>query len=55
MLCFVVANNASAKNKAKYVFYLITDGTGINTVLATEMYRAAKEGRIGRTAVPTIF
>ena len=53
MLCFVVANNASAKNKAKYVFYLITDGTGINTVLATEMYRAAKEGRIGR--VPCVM
>ena len=34
--------------KAKYVFYFITDGTGVNTVLATEMYRAELEGRIGR-------
>ncbi|MDY5878007.1 MAG: alkaline phosphatase [Prevotella sp.] len=34
--------------KAKYVFYFITDGTGVNTVLAAEMYRAELEGRIGR-------
>ncbi|MGM9713157.1 MAG: alkaline phosphatase [Prevotella sp.] len=38
----------AAGKQAKYVFYFITDGTGVNTVLATEMYRAELEGRIGR-------
>ena len=32
--------------QAHYVFYFITDGTGVNTGLATEMYRAELEGRI---------
>ncbi len=32
----------------KYVFYFILDGTGINTVLATEMYHAELQGYIGR-------
>lgn len=34
--------------KAKYVFYFITDGTGVNTVQGTEYYLAQKEGVIGR-------
>lgn len=34
--------------KAKYVFYFITDGTGINTVLGTEMMNAEIKGYIGR-------
>ena len=33
--------------KAKYVFYFIGDGMGINHVNGTEMYGAALEGRIG--------
>lgn len=34
--------------KAKYVIYLITDGTGINTVLGTEMMNAEVKGYFGR-------
>lgn len=32
----------------KYIFYMIGDGMGQNQVLATEMYLAELEGRIGR-------
>jgi alkaline phosphatase len=32
---------------AKYVFYFIGDGMGVNQVNGTEMYLAEKEGRIG--------
>lgn len=35
--------------KAKYVFYFIGDGMGVNQVNATEMYLGALEGRIGIT------
>ncbi len=33
--------------KAKYVFYFIGDGMGVNQVIGTEMYLAELEGRIG--------
>lgn len=33
--------------QAKYVFYFIGDGMGVNQVNGTEMYRAALQGRIG--------
>ncbi|MBO4984357.1 MAG: alkaline phosphatase [Bacteroides sp.] len=33
--------------QAKYVFYFIGDGMGVNQVNATEMYLAEKQGRIG--------
>lgn len=33
--------------QAKYVFYFIGDGMGVNQVNATEMYMAANQGRIG--------
>lgn len=33
--------------KAKYVFYFIGDGMGVNQVNGTEMYLAEKKGRIG--------
>ncbi|NDV57255.1 alkaline phosphatase [Bacteroides sp. 519] len=37
-----------AQGKAKYVFYFIGDGMGVNQVNVTEMYRAdAEENRIG--------
>lgn len=39
--------------KAKYVFYFIGDGMGINHVNGAEMYNAAVEGRIG--IVPLCF
>lgn len=35
------------EKKAKYVFYFIGDGMGVNQVNGTEMYLAEKEGRIG--------
>lgn len=35
------------EKKAKYVFYFIGDGMGVNQVNGTEMYRAEIEGRIG--------
>ena len=35
--------------QAKYVFFFIGDGMGPHQVLATEMYLAELEGRIGRT------
>lgn len=34
--------------QAKYIFYFIGDGMGTNQILATEMYLAELEGRIGR-------
>lgn len=37
--------------KAKYVFYFIGDGMGVNQVNGTEMYLAEKEGRIGVKAL----
>ena len=36
-----------AEGKAKYVFYFIGDGMGVNQVNGTETYMAAVEGRIG--------
>ncbi|MDR1004137.1 MAG: alkaline phosphatase [Prevotellaceae bacterium] len=38
---------ATYAQQAKYVFYFIGDGMGVNQVNATEMYLAACEGRIG--------
>lgn len=42
VLITVVANG-----QAKYVFYFIGDGMGVNQVNGTEMYLAEKQGRIG--------
>lgn len=39
--------NAGNEKKAKYVFYFIGDGMGVNQVNGTEMYLAEKEGVIG--------
>lgn len=38
-----------AQGKAKYVFYFIGDGMGVNQINGTETYLAALEGRIGIT------
>ena len=32
--------------QAKYVFYFIGDGMGVNQVLGTEMYRGELEGKL---------
>lgn len=45
LLLFVVS--MAHAQKAKYVFYFIGDGMGVNQVNATEMYLAEQEGRIG--------
>ncbi len=42
---------SSQEKKAKYVFYFIGDGMGVNQVNGTEMYLAEKEGRIGVKAL----
>jgi alkaline phosphatase len=39
--------------QAKYVFYFIGDGMGVNQVLATQMYRSELKGEIGVT--PLLF
>ena len=46
LLC-IQACRPAEEPKARYVFYFIGDGMGINQVLGTEMYRAEKEGYIG--------
>lgn len=52
-LAFVWAVAALAQGQAKYVFYFIGDGMGVNQVNGTETYLAALEGRIGVT--PLLF
>ena len=45
----VIALAALAEGRAKYVFYFIGDGMGVNQVNAAETYLGALEGRIGIT------
>ncbi|MBR2034458.1 MAG: hypothetical protein IJ984_00245, partial [Prevotella sp.] len=52
-ICAICAFALSTETKAegkqpKYVFYLITDGTGVNTLLGAEMMQAELHGFIGR-------
>lgn len=47
LLFFVLLTGAMNAQQAKYVFYFIGDGMGVNQVNATEMYLAEQEGRIG--------
>ncbi len=55
LLLFVCISSAVlAQGKAKYVFYFIGDGMGVNQVNTTEVYRAdAQENRIG--IIPLAF
>ncbi|MBR2862650.1 MAG: alkaline phosphatase [Bacteroidaceae bacterium] len=46
-MVFFLALAAYAEGKAKYVFYFIGDGMGVNQVNLTETYLAAIQGRIG--------
>ncbi|KAA6309373.1 Alkaline phosphatase, partial [termite gut metagenome] len=43
----ILAGALSAQGKAKYVFFFIGDGMGMNQVNGTEMYLAEKAGYIG--------
>ena len=43
----MLALSIMAQGKAKYVFYFIGDGMGVNQVNGAETYLAALEGRIG--------
>ena len=52
VLLILVAVSAWSQ-QAKYVFYFIGDGMGVNQVNGTEAYRAELEGRIGIT--PLLF
>ncbi len=47
LFLLVTQLSALADGKAKYVFYFIGDGMGVNQVNATETYLGALEGRIG--------
>ncbi len=51
VVLFPQCQQASKEKKAKYVFYFIGDGMGVNQVNGTEMYLAEKEGRIGVKAL----
>lgn len=44
---FFVLISVVAHGQAKYVFYFIGDGMGVNQVNGTEMYLAEQQGRIG--------
>ena len=46
---FLLALAVMAEGKAKYVFYFIGDGMGVNQVNAAETYLGALDGRIGIT------
>lgn len=52
-LFFVLLATTTYAQQAKYVFYFIGDGMGVNQVNGTEMYLAEQEGRIGVT--PLLF
>ncbi len=46
--CSCGDKGSTASRTPKYIFYFISDGTGVNTVLGAEMYEAEKAGTIGR-------
>lgn len=43
----LLSTNYTFSQKAKYVFYFIGDGMGVNQVLGTEMFQSELEGNIG--------
>lgn len=48
-MCFTVSFAYAQGKQAKYVFYFIGDGMGVNQVNGTEMYFGELEGKIGTT------
>ena len=52
VLFFVLLTSGMAyAQQAKYVFYFIGDGMGVNQVQGTELYRGELEGKIGITPI----
>lgn len=51
VLLFVLLTGATYAQQAKYVFYFIGDGMGVNQVQGTELYRGELEGKIGITPI----
>lgn len=49
LVLLFIAISTFAQKQAKYVFYFISDGTGVNTVLGAEMFESAKQDMIGRS------
>jgi len=47
ILITILLVTSCQQEKPKYIFYFIGDGMGVNQVLSTEMYLAAKNGNIG--------
>ena len=47
LLLMVLSICWSYAQQAKYVFYFIGDGMGVNQVQGTEIYRAELEGKMG--------
>lgn len=47
-IAFSGCNQQEQPKQPKYVFYFITDGTGINAVQATEFYLSETKGEFGR-------
>ena len=47
LMLFVLLAVSSYAQRAKYVFFFIGDGMGLNQVNTTEMYRGEQDGRIG--------
>ena len=47
LFAFISAVNFGFAQQAKYVFYFIGDGMGVNQVQGTELYRGELEGKVG--------
>ena len=50
LIGFLVAACQGEIARAKYVFFIIGDGMGVDQVMGAEMFRAAQEGQIGTEA-----
>lgn len=51
LLSFLLLVLSGYAQQAKYVFYFIGDGMGVNQVQGTELYRGELEGKIGLTPI----
>lgn len=51
LLSFLLLVLSGYAQQAKYVFYFIGDGIGVNQVQGTELYRGELEGKIGITPI----